>query len=153
MKEKHVKSRTKKSEGSIMSQDQVAISLPRLSMSRDNFFLCLITSRSHFCNVTSFFAVFRFRTSTCELYILKTSMVTYTLTSTNRFGIQISILCQFFLIFSYSSSAPSSVDCDNWTEKMTFSPIHVSLYKKWHKIRNFNSKLRKNEDGDPILFI
>ena len=56
-----------------------------------------------------------------------------------------------FGIFSYSSSVPSSVDCDNWTEKTSFSPI--SLYKKWHKIRNFNSKLRTNEDGDPIFFL
>jgi hypothetical protein len=39
----------------------------------------------------------------------------------------------------------------SWTRLMSVLIPLISLYKKWHKIRNINSKLRKNEDGDPIF--
>jgi hypothetical protein len=58
-----------------------------------------------------------------------------------------------FWILSYSSSAPSSVDCDNWTEKTTFSPIHVSLYKKWHKFEILTQNYEKTRMVTPFFYL
>jgi hypothetical protein len=55
-----------------------------------------------------------------------------------------------FWIFSYSSSAPSSVDCDNWTEKKRRFPLYLYI-KNGIKFEILTQNYEKNEDGDPIF--